>query len=614
MVIDYKDVSFSFDKIKKRKRQQRTRLIIVAVILIFLYILLANALDYGKIKKVRNLLLEGEIHRAAAFLEDISSSLFHRNSKRELNALTLLFSNRYEEAQSLMDSLLKKSTLTEHELFLHHLSDRAEYKKLQIYVYYLNKKKQNKVSKDSLLFYQAQAKTGQLLEGESTELLKQISPEFRKENEKAISILGNINRQIKKGRINYVFDINGKPLAYYDFDKKTTDSLVPGISFAGFNEDIRESIKFYHLTIDRGIQKKVNRLFRNYHGSFLLMDVTDSSIVAAYSKPLGKRTDIGNRVFSENYEPGSIIKLLTMFTYLNALQSSLSGPSSGSTQTDQAGKPALTVRSEVTNIFPFQCKGTWTITEKDGSGGVKKRIFYDWLTHHRVENCEEALAISCNIAFAKMGTLVGASAMGETLNRFYFNSPPQGTPFKDLFLTFKTGTFSKDISISDNYRLANLAVGLNEISITTFHAALLAAVVSQNGSIYEPYMIKNKKNLLNIAFYNHLSRLGEIYKANAVFFKIKEGMRLAVESDRGTGKRAQTDFVSVALKTGTAGNKKLGLDAILTGFFPAEKPQYAFAFRLERAGKAELHGALFLKKFLSTFYPDRKSKTSKVNK
>jgi cell division protein FtsI/penicillin-binding protein 2 len=60
----------------------------------------------------------------------------------------------------------------------------------------------------------------------------------------------------------------------------------------------------------------------------------------------------------------------------------------------------------------------------------------------------------------------------------------------------------------------------------------------------------------------------------------------------------------VALKTGTAGNKKLGLDAILTGFFPADKPEYAFAFRLERAGKAEWRGALFLKDFLTAFYHD----------
>jgi hypothetical protein len=64
--------------------------------------------------------------------------------------------------------------------------------------------------------------------------------------------------------------------------------------------------------------------------------------------------------------------------------------------------------------------------------------------------------------------------------------------------------------------------------------------------------------------------------------------------------------MEVAVKTGTAGSKKDGFDAVLMGFFPARKARYSFAFRLERGGKAQVEGAAFLKKFLTTCFKSRK--------
>jgi cell division protein FtsI/penicillin-binding protein 2 len=47
---------------------------------------------------------------------------------------------------------------------------------------------------------------------------------------------------------------------------------------------------------------------------------------------------------------------------------------------------------------------------------------------------------------------------------------------------------------------------------------------------------------------------------------------------------------------------KAGYDAIFTGFFPANRPRYAFAFILQQAGRAENEGAAFLGAFLTSFY------------
>jgi hypothetical protein len=573
MVIDYKSVSFSFEKIKRKKRLKRLRLLGIAVVIIFLFILAANELDSGKINTIQTLLLENKIIDASARLKSTGSALFHKNTKKELKALLYLFTNRLANARLILGELGSKSTLIDHWKFVNYFSDGAEYRKLDIYTDYLIKKKEKIKKGEELLFYKAVAKTGLLAPRQSVEAIGQLSPELKKKNEKALALIGTTNDRLESGKIDYIFDNNGKPLAYYDIKKKKTISLIPGISFDAFSNEIQTSLKFFRLTLARRHQEKIHRLFRNFNGSFLLMNVSDSSIAVAYSKPVDPDKRKINTVFSEAYEPGSIIKLLTLFTYL------------------QSPRPGL---------FPIQCEGLWRI---DG------KIFYDWMVHRQVANSQDALVVSCNIAFAKMGISVGCRALSEIFNRFYFNRETKG--FADLFLFFNTGTYKTDISPSASYRIANLSEGLNEISITTFHSALISALISQNGSIYSPYLIKNKKNLFNIAFYNHTGQLLEVIKAGTIFLKLRDAMKLVVEAPNGTGKRARVDFVKVALKTGTAGNKKLGLDAILTGFFPADKPQYAFAFRLERAGKAEWRGALFLKDFLTAFYHDIQQQGSK---
>lgn len=290
----------------------------------------------------------------------------------------------------------------------------------------------------------------------------------------------------------------------------------------------------------------------------LLFKLEDSSILAAYSKPFNRKNP--ESVFNQKYEPGSIIKVLTLFTYYT---------------------------NPVKDFFPFECKRGIVINN---------HFFPDRIAHGLIKNPQEALSVSCNIAFAKMGLRAGFKSLARTLNSFYFNSDG----FKDIFLHFETGSYNKNLT--DNYALANLSVGLNEINITTFHSALLALIISQNGSIYRPHIVKNIKNILNLGFYNHQPEIIKVTNHHPAYIKINRAMIGAVENPNGTGRHSKVDFVRTAIKTGTAGKKKVGLDSIIIGFFPAEKPEYAFAFRLERAGKAEIKGAYFLKRFLTRFY------------
>lgn len=541
------------------KRTRRLKLVGLLLVLFLIYLAAASIIDGSKLDSIRSMLLKGIHNEAAVALKD-TGSLFHKSSKKELKALLHLYAGQYDDAHLILSQLHTPPSPETADKFLAYFSDRALYRSLGIYSDYLLKGSadvdENK--KDRLLFYRAQVFTALLDHKHSKGILNRLSPGFRKENRNALVMLEQINRQAESGAIDYIFDTDDKPLAYYDIRLKKTISRVPGIDFSDFTPHIKNGMKFYSLTLDSRAQEILHRRFRKLHGSFLLFNLNGGSIAAAYSKPIGGGS--ANAVFTQLYEPGSIIKLLTLFTYL------------------RAGHKGL---------FPFDCQGRWELEGK---------TFHDWTTHRRVEDYNEALAVSCNLVFAHMGLKVGYKNLSNTFEKFYFNS----SGMKDLFMGFKTGTFNKNLT--GQFRLARLAVGLDELSITTFHAALLAELVAQNGSIYAPHLIKNKKNLLKIGFYTHEPQLKEGLKDNFVFHKIKDAMIRVVDAHNGTGRRARSDTISIALKTGTAGDKKVGLDAVLAGFFPADKPEYAFAFRLERAGKAEWKGAFFLKDFLTDFY------------
>ncbi|MCP5108623.1 MAG: hypothetical protein GY950_34880, partial [bacterium] len=471
------------------------------------------------------------------------------------------------EAREILASLDGKNSVIDSEKFLVYFSDRARYRALKVYTDHLLRV----AGGGGLLFYKALYGTALFDADDSTAAMDTMEPGEKEKYKQELAIIGKVNDELKTGRVNYIFDVNGIPMAYYDPARGKTVSLTPGMRFDAFNERVKGSLKFYSLTIDLALQKKIHGLFerKKHWGSFLLFNLNDGSVAAAYSRPRGGKEKTGNAVFSQRYEPGSIVKVLTLFAYL------FSGEQ---------------------DIFPFQCKGSITLNGK---------VFYDWLKHDTVKGHEEALAVSCNLCFARMGLNMGLKKLSGVFKSFYFNADEGAEGgFRDLFLQFRAGTVNG--AVSDDFQLAELSVGLNEVTVTTFHTALLSSVIAQSGSIYSPHLIKNRKNLLNLAYYNHPSRLLAVMDDGAAFLKVKNAMIRVVDDPNGTGKRSKVDFMRVGLKTGTAGSKKQGFDAVLMGFFPAEKPGYAFGFRLERAGKAELQGAYFLKDFLDSFYRGNK--------
>jgi len=384
----------------------------------------------------------------------------------------------------------------------------------------------------------------------------EISAAFSSTHAKEIDALDLALATLRQQRIPYVFGRRGKPLAVYDRKTGKTVTEIPGLVLAPFHDSLLKGFRYYSLTLDPDMQRHIDRIMEPYQGTFVVLDVRDNAIVAAYSRSAGSRR--GNTAFDRPFHPGSILKLFTLLAFL------------------ENGTPRL---------FPFTCQGTMAIAG---------RLFYDVWPHGTVTDAVEATALSCNLAFARMGTLIGREKLLRTLHKYRLD----GDGWTDLFFRFPAGRLS---SIADEYALGSLAAGIDHATLTTVHAAWLASLIASKGTAYPPYLVDHVDNVLRLGVYNHASappqRIGD-----PVHFEVVGRAMLAVtEHEQGTGKRSRVAGLRIALKTGTAGSIRDGLDTTIIGFFPFERPEYAFAFHLEKGGRADIQGAALVKDLVSFF-------------
>lgn len=555
MDLDYKDRTFSFKKQREKMRRRKVILISGVIFFLTLLILFFNYNDWKKVEKIEAYILNNEVVKGEKSLGEAKSLLFHRPEKAELKGIIALISNDIKSGKKILENGgIKRSGLS-FKKFLTYFSDNGLYKGLEVYSDFLSARG------EETSFYRIISKTA-LFKADDSEKLIKMSGNITRSNieQKLLEKIKDLNREIRSGKIKFIFDREDEPLAYFDLALNRSISLIPGISFREFDTFFKNGIRFFRLTIEKQLHLKLEKIFRNYYGSFILIDLEDGSMKGVYSKPFNRV--VKNTAFSTLYEPGSIIKILTLFTYLNKMD----------------------------NIFPFNCSGFTTYDRK---------IFYDWTKHGKIDSYLKALSYSCNLAFAKIGISVGSKNIMETMDKFLFNS----SPMKDLMLSFFPGKYEKQINRETD--LANLSIGLGTIKISTYHSALISALISKSGIMIKPHIIESVKNILNLGYYNHKPDILNIYPNNKHYEDVRIAMKLVVDDKRGTGRRAKVHFVETAIKTGTAGKKSEGFDSVITGFFPYRKPQFAFAFRLERGGKAELVGARFLKKFLYSFFNEQ---------
>ena len=193
---------------------------------------------------------------------------------------------------------------------------------------------------------------------------------------------------------------------------------------------------------------------------------------------------------------------------------------------------------------------------------------------------EQALAISCNTAFAWLGNELGASALRTQAQAFGFDES------FDIPLRAATSLFPAD---PDAPQTALSAIGQFDVRATALQMAMVAASIGNSGRTMSPYMVQEIRGPdLSILQTTEPTQFADAMKPSDSL-SLTDMMVNVV--DNGTGTNAQISGVRVAGKTGTAqtGNDSPSV-AWFISFAPAAAPKVAVAVVIEESGAEEISG------------------------
>jgi peptidoglycan glycosyltransferase len=247
----------------------------------------------------------------------------------------------------------------------------------------------------------------------------------------------------------------------------------------------------------------------------------------------------GTPALEQMREPASIAKLITVTAAL------------------RAGYDVEAILHDMT------CRGSMRFD--DGAEGV----LYCAAVNGRLNGLDRALAVSCNVAFAHLGELVGREKLLEEFHRYGFDREGAESQF-----------FGRVLAPDGSPRqLGDLSIGLEATSITPVHAALEAATVANGGWMHPPRLYRSTDTFLGFSERSLPKPEGWQVLEESWRPMLTRAM-IAVANPGGTAARIAPASFPVALKTGTASEPGTGFHVNYIGFGPLPHARVAFAVRV----------------------------------
>ncbi len=287
----------------------------------------------------------------------------------------------------------------------------------------------------------------------------------------------------------------------------------------------------------------------------------DSKLIASYNND--KRTPFLNRAVGGLYTPGSIVK---PFVALGALTENIISPDK---------KILSTGKIEIQNPY-----------NKD-----EKTVFRDWKAHGLVD-MRQAIAVSSDVYFYEVGGgYEGQKGLGILNIEKYFELFGFGALTGLDLGSEKEGNIPSPEWKADNFdgepwRLGDTyhtAIGQYGMLVTPLQVVRAYAAIANNGILLTPRLLTTK-------FGEKIE--GKKLDMSPQYLQIiREGMRQSVLM--GTAVGLNTKIVPIAGKTGTAelGITKDYVNSWTTGYFPYDKPKYAYVIMMEHGSRHNTVGA-----------------------
>ncbi len=334
------------------------------------------------------------------------------------------------------------------------------------------------------------------------------------------------------------------------------------------------------LTIVDRLQQAAAATLRGKTGAIVALDPRTGALLAYASSPTTNPNDIVSgeltvaghlqtpaaldRAALRLLPPGSIFKLLTAAAALE------SGMAPETMLEDVAEYLAPGAGQPIVNFTGGSCA--------DG----------DELT------LDEALAVSCNTAFASLAVDLGGPAIADIAERAGLNAV---LPF-ELGAAISSIPSGEDLA-TDPGALAQTGLGERDIRVTPLQMAVITAAIANGGMMMEPYVVQSvltrDGSTLERTDPAELDKFVDESVAGAL-----AGMMTSVV-ERGTGRGAAVNDVVVAGKTGTAEGSG-GPHAWFVAFAPAEEPTIAVAAVIEGGGSGGSVAAPIVAEILNVWF------------
>lgn len=245
-----------------------------------------------------------------------------------------------------------------------------------------------------------------------------------------------------------------------------------------------------------------------------------------------------NRALSASFTPGSTFKIMTTAAAIEAF-------------------PDLDSQS-------FSCSGSVVINgNKINCTGT-----------HGTQTFRDALANSCNVAFAEISVKLGAQRMTEAANAMGFNQSLAVDGY-----TLKKSVYTVDGASEDE--LAWSGIGQYTDLANPAHMAIVMGAIANGGTPVTPYLVSSITTSFGLPAKTGAVHNGSSMLKASTAARLKEYMRYNVTNHYGDG---MFPGLNVCAKTGTAEVEGKKDTSWIVGFSDTADAPYAFAVVVEEGG------------------------------
>lgn len=359
------------------------------------------------------------------------------------------------------------------------------------------------------------------------------------------------------------------------------------------------------LTLDMKVQRVAYDALQDKEGAIVVLEVDTGAVVAMVSSPAfdpnsfargltsgewrqltdDEETPLHNRALQGQFPPGSTFKIVTALAALEE----------GVISTDR-------------RLF---CGGSYEVGD---------RVLRCWNKHgHGHVTMHEALVQSCDVYFYRLAQRLGVDKIARYARGFGFGAPtgieldgesPGLVPDRAWKKRrFGTPWYPGETPL--------VAIGQGFLGVTPLQMASLVATVANGGTVYRPWFVRRVLSPEGQV----MEEYGPVRKASLdlkgwSLAVVRRALFDVVHHQRGTGRRARSEVVEVAGKTGTAQVVQMIGEVVksedlpyavrdhawFVAYAPARDPEIAVATLVEHGGHGGAAAAPIAREVIEAYF------------